>query len=261
MSTYGIFLFVYKIQTGSFIEIPGLTINYHDFGGLDYKHNDRGGFFKLISTYNNGNIYGVSILMLLPFTELIVKKKFRSLVRLFVFLSLFLTLSRTVWIGMFVYIILSITRKNFIILTLLGLLSLGGLYLIITSFITQDILTFILSKDLGGRLTTITDIKTHYLFWNFKDNFNGISEITYAAVYKYFGLIGLILFIIHWSFPLIFTFKSRCSEVIILRKSIIIYLIIAGADGAFQYIPVMLFFWMVYAIIFEHKRFINLNIN
>ncbi|MBA2246465.1 MAG: hypothetical protein H0W11_16040, partial [Gemmatimonadetes bacterium] len=66
VSVYGIFLFFYKLLTGSFIEIPFLTVNAGDLGALEDKYIDRAGVFKLISTYNNGNIYGICLLILLP---------------------------------------------------------------------------------------------------------------------------------------------------------------------------------------------------
>ena len=101
VALYGIVLFVYKIVTGDWIEIPFLTINYGDVGLMDYKHINRGGdIFKLISTYNNGNIYGVCMLMLLPFYEQCEDKGWKTLI---VKASLVLTLSRTVWIGLVFY--------------------------------------------------------------------------------------------------------------------------------------------------------------
>ncbi|MCK4632346.1 MAG: hypothetical protein KAT79_03695, partial [candidate division Zixibacteria bacterium] len=100
IAVYGIFLFIYRLVTGDWIEIPFLTVNYGDLGGLDYKHINRGGIFKLISTYNNGNIYGICVLMLLPLYERLEKKGWKVWI---VKASLLLTLSRTVWIGLVVY--------------------------------------------------------------------------------------------------------------------------------------------------------------
>ncbi len=59
---YGVFLFFYKLLSGKFLEIPFLTVNYHDLHLLETeKCIDRGGYFKLISTYNNGNLYGICL--------------------------------------------------------------------------------------------------------------------------------------------------------------------------------------------------------
>ena len=86
-------------MVGRFVEIPFLTVNFHDVGTLETtKYIDRGGIFKLISTYNNGNVYGVCLLMLLPFYNSVEPSKLK---RMIVKLSLLLTLSRTVWFGLF----------------------------------------------------------------------------------------------------------------------------------------------------------------
>ena len=101
IAIYGLFLFVYKIAMGSFIEIPFLTVNYHDINELEYgKCIDRGGVFKLISTYNNGNLYGVCVLMLLPLYNTLETSFWKKWI---VKSSLILTLSRTIWIGLVVY--------------------------------------------------------------------------------------------------------------------------------------------------------------
>ena len=109
VSLYGIFLFFFKLFTGSFLEIPFLTVNFDDLGGLEDKNIDRGGVYKLISTYNNGNIYGVCILMLLPLYEFMEKKIVR---RFIVKTSLFLSLSRTVWLGLIFYEFLKLFYVN-----------------------------------------------------------------------------------------------------------------------------------------------------
>ena len=71
---WGIFLFFWHTFTGHFIEIPYLTVNADDYGELEgTKHIARGFYFKLISTYNNGNLYGVATLILLPLYDLLEK--------------------------------------------------------------------------------------------------------------------------------------------------------------------------------------------
>ena len=66
ITIFGVFLFIYKIATGKLIEIPFLTMNWADLGEVADKHNNRGFVTKLISTYNNGNLYGICVLILLP---------------------------------------------------------------------------------------------------------------------------------------------------------------------------------------------------
>ena len=99
VSAYGIFLFFYKLGTGSFIEIPYLTVNAGDLGELEGKSIDRGGIFKLISTYNNGNVYGISILILLPLYAHLEKRLSRVLTvkASLVFLRRFAEADETAW--------------------------------------------------------------------------------------------------------------------------------------------------------------------
>jgi hypothetical protein len=94
---FGIFHFFYKLITGIYFEIPFLTINADDYGMTPTKMNLRNDYVsKLISTYNNGNIFGISMLIISPLYLSIEKRRiFVSLLGI----ALLLTLSRTVWIG------------------------------------------------------------------------------------------------------------------------------------------------------------------
>lgn len=97
VSYFGIFLFLYRMTTGKLIEIPFITVNYHDMGMVEFKCNNRGFIFKLISTYNNGNLYGICLLMLLSLYSCLEKRTWpQNLLKI----SLLLTFSRTVWLGL-----------------------------------------------------------------------------------------------------------------------------------------------------------------
>ncbi|HHB52665.1 MAG TPA: hypothetical protein ENK75_06475 [Saprospiraceae bacterium] len=147
VSIYGIFLFFYKYITGEFIEIPYLTVNAQDVGALEGKYIDRGGIYKLISTYNNGNIYGVCILMLLPIYNLIEHSRWKSSI---VQISLILTLSRTVWIGLLLYNILYaiLTKK----------ISIKKIFLLIFSlFFLVAIILFVMDYFLHANMSVIFD--------------------------------------------------------------------------------------------------------
>ncbi len=87
-------------------------VNAADVGLLETtKDINRGGLFKLISTYNNGNVYGAAMLILLPLFDAIETRKWR---KLFLRIALVLTLSRSVWIGLvmlqLVYLLRDIKR-------------------------------------------------------------------------------------------------------------------------------------------------------
>jgi len=61
------------------IEIPYFTINAADVGEVADKYNQRGNIMKLISTYNNGNIFGVCTLMFFPLFYYNTQKSIRLL--------------------------------------------------------------------------------------------------------------------------------------------------------------------------------------
>ena len=95
---FGIAMFFYHPVVGSYIEIPYLTVNSGDYGEIElYKHIRRGIFLKLISTYNNGNLYGVATLILLPLYNTLEPRRWK---RYTLIVALILTLSRTVWAGL-----------------------------------------------------------------------------------------------------------------------------------------------------------------
>ena len=244
VSVFGIIAFFYKWQTGDFIEVPFLTVNYDDYGYLDNKNIDRGLVTKLISTYQNGNIFGVSILMLLPLYNIFQKK---SALKIVVKVALVLTLSRTVWIGLVLYEIFSAiylfpSIKRVIVLVF-SLIILGGGIASILGMMEQDI-SFLLDPNLGGRLPAL---QSSYYFIP-QNSIQTISEIVYAGVAINFGMIGLIFFLLAVISPIIgwymvgggFNPERRS-----LLLGYVLYLIVAASDGAILLIPVMIFYWFL----------------
>jgi hypothetical protein len=253
ISIFGIFLFFYRIATGNFFLIPFLTSNFHDMDSVEIaKCIARGDLFKLFSTYGNGNLYGICLLMLLPLYQL-VEESFlkRSIIKL----SLLLTLSRTVWIGLFLEEILRhfyvqklthLTPLKFFS-RLLAVFSIIGLALV---YLNYD-LSFILDPTLGGRSDQFKILSE----WRWIGNipFQGFSEIIYLSVLNNFGLIGLITFLIAITSPLwiyIFFTKTQTTS---FQRSLIAglstYLCISCSDGAALHIPVMVFYWFISAIL------------
>lgn len=250
VSIYGICLFIYKTITGDYIEIPFLTVNADDVGFMDEKYNNRGdGIFKLISTYNNGNIYGVSLLIVLPLFCLIESSLLK---RMIVKFSLVLTLSRTVWIGLVVFELLSHRDLSVKKGTdrLLGLIILGFIIYLCLELMGQK-MDFIFDKDLGGRIDqfqqfsfSVTSNKT----------FEAISEIVPLSMLDQFGLIGLLTFLTYMLMPVIVWFMGlvpyhRSAYKKSLAMGLLIYCIIMFSDGAISYIPVMMFYWVIVALL------------
>jgi hypothetical protein len=254
VAAYGIFLFVYRLRMGTFLEIPYLTINAADAGTLEDKFIDRGGVFKLISTYNNGNLYGVSILTLLP---LYLWLERRTLPQAIVKLSLLLTLSRTVWLGLIVAEVLQRvyvrrpTVKTLAVLTgSLVLLAVGIGY--VMSSILGVQFGFLADRNLGGRLSQLDALETAPLLPN--SPFAAIYEMTYLSVLNVFGLVGFGAFVLAMFTPVGLHFAGalpgRSSTYKrALVSGLVVYLTVAFLDGAILFIPVMAFFWFVVSLL------------
>lgn len=255
---YGIFLFFFKFYTGKFIEIPLLTVNLGDVGELENKHINRGGIFKLISTYNNGNIYGVCMLMFLPFYSYFEKKTYKKLA---LKLALFLTLSRTVWIGLLLFELLNfifIKKKN--LKSLLGILvAILGIFLLLLiglSMLNRNIL-FLLDASFGGRVDQLESLYAGSFWPDTELPFSAILEMVYFSIINQFGWIGLFSFLAYLIAPL-FLFLTRrmpnsnSYEKKTLALGLFLYLIVAAVDGALLYIPVMAIYWLIVALLLSN---------
>ena len=245
----GIFLFFYKIFFGSFLEIPLLTINFHDRNQLELaKCIDRGGIFKLISTYNNGNLYGICILMLLPLYNTLETSQTRKLI---VKSSLILTLSRTIWLGLlfveFFYYVSQTGdfRKKLFSITIL--FALTTMVLVGVRYIFPFNLDFLFDRLLGTRIGQFAILKNARFFSNMP--FEEVYEIVYLGIIKSFGYSGLLFYIIGMTMPMVLslTTVSQSENGSKIKRSLILgivcYLFISLGDGALLLIPVICFYW------------------
>lgn len=257
VSVYGIFLFFYKLATGSFLEIPYLTVNAGDVGELEDKFIDRGGVFKLISTYNNGNIYGVCILMLLPLYAWLGAGAGKQAV---VKVSLLLTLSRTVWAGLLFYELLQrfwlrrVTARTLLLLGLSMLLIAGGVWyaLDLMNLGTE----FLLDRNLGGRIGQWREVESAAFLPH--RSFDTIVEIVYLSVLDNFGMIGLAAFVIGMAGPVaLFALRAVPDAGRALKRTVAaglaIYLFVSLSDGAILYIPVMAIYWFLVSLLLAER--------
>ncbi|HEX2094395.1 MAG TPA: hypothetical protein VHG28_18470 [Longimicrobiaceae bacterium] len=253
VSVYGIFLFFYRLRTGTFIEIPYLTVNAGDVGGLEDKYINRGGVFKLISTYNNGNIYGVSILTLLPLYTWLERSTARHLVVKF---SLLLTLSRTVWAGLILHEILhrlyvkGISGRALALLLTSLLLVAAGLWYAIDLMGWN--MAFLFDRRLGGRIGQFRALENATVFP--QTEFLAILEIVYLSVLHNFGILGLGAFLLGMGAPVLLHLAgvlpfARTQYKRSLAAGLLIYLFVANSDGALLFIPVMVFYWFVVSLL------------
>jgi hypothetical protein len=247
VAAFGIGLFFYKFFVGKFLEIPFLTVNYHDFQELEEtKCIDRGGIFKLISTYNNGNLYGICILMLMPLYCFYEKNPLKKLI---VKSSLVLTLSRTIWLGVFLLEIMNFFLLKRPALTKFFLCTINfsvliGVFFGLNYFFPLSF-EFIFDRFFGNRIGQLEVLKEVSFFG--KEPFEGIYEVVYLGLLKSFGIAGVATFLLFFSFSLwLLFFKKMCGKEIPNYQKragagLFLYLFLAGSDGAILLIPVMCF--------------------
>lgn len=243
VSIYGIILFVYKQLRGTYIEIPYLTVNAGDVGEMELKYNQRGDIFKLISTYNNGNIFGVCIMMLFPVFYRRYRKKYELYI---VLLALFLTLSRTVWIGLILFFLIKyrnrvwkLVKVYLLIIVLLFLLS----SLLLTQYFQYGSLgNFIMDANFGGRIYQIREA-LGFSFFGVK-TFVGIDEIAYLSIYKQFGLVGMVLFCLSMFTPFYVYIHSKTRNRVYFT-GVIIYWVLCASDGCMLFLPTLAFYYFI----------------
>ncbi|MBI3900572.1 MAG: hypothetical protein HY324_00310 [Chlamydiia bacterium] len=210
---------------------------------MEGKHIARNGFFKLISTYNNGNIYGICLLILLPLYLFLDTSRWKKGA---VFFSLLLTFSRTVWIGtLFSFLITSLfasQKKRLFHFLLTSGIGIG--VLVIVAQISGFNLSFFFDGALGGRIEQFEVLDTTTFFPSAP--FREILEIVYLSILSSFGILGLIAFLLSMIGPLLIAIHSfpPC----LIRKRILCglvnYLFVSLSDGAILLIPVLSFYWI-----------------
>ncbi len=260
---FGIFLFFWRPLTGSWIQIPYLTVNAGDVDDFAYTKNiARGNFFKLISTYNNGNLYGAATLTVLRLFEEITPKRWQ---RWTVRGALFLTLSRTVWAGLLFDLILSLIasviqqRRYFPVLRLgkaawstVILLTVAPTFFLLSHLIgVRQQNGFLLDPTLGGRTAQFTHLGSASLFPDTASTFF-FTEITYLSAVNVLGYVGSAAITLLLLSPLLLLlFDRRALQDRYRRaalKGLLTYALISTSDGAINFIPVMAFYWFTYMV-------------
>jgi len=238
---FGLFQFALKVLTGVYFEVPYLIYNAADIGMLEDKNNMRGELYKLISTYNNGNIYGTCMNMMLPLYYVLEKRKLFLMV---VVGAIVLTLSRTSWAGLlFVFAAvgafsnLELRRK----VVLVTLLALAGATLPMLLEAMGKTTEFLFDADLGGRAEKFA-LLAHAGFLP-SAGIGALTEIVYIGIVQRYGYIGLGLFLVFLFAPVVITFATHLRHDPVNRNAalgIAVYSGVAAGDGAILLIPVVL---------------------
>lgn len=258
---FGILLFFWRPITGSWIQIPYLTVNGGDVGDFAYtKAINRGYFLKLISTYNNGNIYGAATFILLRLYELFTPSRWQRWV---LRVALFLTLSRTIWAGLIFDLLLSLAgsilaqRASFPVLrlkklagiTLLLIVALPVLISLWSLAGIQQANGFLLDPTLGGRTSQFASLGSANFAPYFPGSFQ-FAEVTYLSAINTFGYVGCFAISLVLLSPLLLVLLDRRALHDPVRKAalkgLLTYALISTSDGALNLIPVMAFYWFAY---------------
>lgn len=220
---YALLQYVFGIEK---VCIPGLTVNLSDYtayGANWYlqKNNNNSSEIgtKIISTFQNGNLYGVNALLIYPIVYGYLKKENRSFL-IYVSLALFaicvfLSLSRSCWLGIILFMLFgifleseknknSLYRKAIIILMCLVLVGVSFKYFpsIAARFSSMDKSSIM---SMSGRTEGLTEVLNNfsqykYIFiWfigsnGFIENAGLAYEMTPLALLVQVGIIGIVLF-------------------------------------------------------------------
>lgn len=231
------------------IQIPYVTVNIADYGSIYLHNNLRGPFLKLLSTYNNGNLYGDCILMLTPIFFLYERSRIWMMMLI---VALVCTLSRTVWVGMLtVAAMMMLTGQvNMRRAGLWGGIVAGiGLVVVLIPAMgwTSD---NIFNAQLGGRIRSFASFELTM----FGRSELGIPEMVYFGMLNSFGVVG-------FPFALGTLFAGPVFGVVHYRElspfrraalsGLVGYLVAATSDGAFVFPPTMVLFYMVTGLLYR----------
>lgn len=227
-----------------FLGIPWVTVTGGNPAIVASKNINRGSVLKLVSTYNNGNIFGVNMLLWLPLA--LLGYRARSWIAIALRAALLLSLSRTVWIGwLFSEFATRLSRRrtwNDIALGLLIPAVAAGAVVLVALIWFRHPLDFLFSAKLGGRLSQFSGPVTLL-----GQGFGGIDEVVYMSVIHSFGLTGLAIFIAAWASPLLSTANTRVN--CLAKISLMTYLLVMWSDGAFLLIPTQWTYWTLASMV------------
>ena len=246
---WGLMNFVLRIFSGQFIEIPYVTVNAADVGETFQKMNNRGGLMKLVSTFNNGNIFGVCMLIMAPIYVLFEKQ--RTFLALF-FVALVCTLSRTVWLGMIATVLLMMLSGQIRVANPMPWL--GGLVALLLIVALLPVMGWtpekLVETDLGGRDVVLDAFE----LTAFGAGHLGIPELFYFGLVQSFGIMGMLFPLAGMLFAPVYALANWAS-LTAMRKAAAVgtagYLVAALIDGAFVFPPTFVLFLFACGLVYR----------
>lgn len=255
------------------VTIPGVTVNLSDYqaGGLTWyleKHNRVGDGTKIFSTYQNGNILGVNLLLLFPLAYTAASAKLKLIVvPMFIGIG-FATLSRSVWGGIAISLLFLLLARRprgigeaagRVILAIVLLLAIPAAF-VLNPGLSNRLLSadFDSLVNLAGRTPNLVALlessvgnPVALLFgpMGLADYEGGAFEITIAATYMVAGLVGVLL--LTAVVVVMITSLARAGNAPIARAvllSVTVYVLVSVIEGAFWLPPTALLFWAILGI-------------
>lgn len=263
--------------------IPGITVNlsdYKEWGAQWYlqKANGYGNGSKIVSTYQNGNVFGVSLIVLSSFSYAYLRKE-KSLKIQILFLMLvsvigLLTLSRSIWFGLAIMLFIvyiktpARTFDGFIIKVLLVLV--GFVTIVVVCLISQNLyyrIASLFSKDvflLGGRTPIVIDfinsVKDNPLFYpasiigvqSIVEYSSLMFEISYITVFTLYGTVGVLLFLFMLLYP-IKVIKRRGGRIFDYLP-IVVFCFMALLDGCLWLPPTSFNLFLIIGLLMQNAK-------
>ncbi|WP_374412864.1 hypothetical protein [Novosphingobium colocasiae] len=246
---WGLMNFILYPFIKNIVQIPYITVNVADYGTIFLRNNTRGPFLKLLSTYNNGNLYGDCMLMLAPIYFLYERSRVWMLLLI---AALVCTLSRTVWIGMLAVagLMMLTGQVNLRRASLWGGIVAGlGLILVLIPAMGWTAEN-VVNAQLGGRIRSFTTFELT-LFGRSK---LAIPEMVYFGMLNSFGVLGF-PFALGTLFAGPIFAITHFNQLSPLRKAAFCglggYLVAAMSDGAFVFPPTMVLFYLVTGLLYR----------
>ena len=272
LTLYALLQYIFGINT---VAIPGLTVNltdYKELGEYWFLQKSNGSDTanaKIVGTYQNGNLFGIGILLIYPlvYNYLNQKKKNKLMILsliLFV-VTVFLTLSRSCWLGIFLFIFIEImlkrTKNKKSILLKIFIIIFFVLGIIVVFEYVPSVANRFYGTDasdwisMSGRTEGIIEVfstisETNNIFAYIIGpygiaEYSGLAyEVLWLSVFVKAGIIGMIL--LYYIFiKAISNFKSKNYITHSIRIAIIIWLIVAFIECGYWLPPAALNIFML----------------
>ena len=244
---YGLFEFCINSVFKHLLIIPHVTTTHSNASALTHLiSNMRPWGLKLISTYNNGNILGINLLMWGTLVYHFIKRSVPT--GILGRLTLILTGARTVWLGLLVNEILFTLAFKKISSFLYAFLLAATIAILFLYHPVHDHHFFHMGT-MNGRTVQFQQM-IESTFFPHPLNIPAlamIKEIVYASMATSFGFLGLILFCILMLLALLLH-KPQNTLQKVCQISILTYLFLMWIDGAFILIPTQFVFWFMIGI-------------